>query len=144
MSVIAWDGRTLAADRQGTKGDTIYSIRKLWKISFNIVIAVAGYPDSALVLKQWCEKGFVKQDWPSCQSDKDKWSTLVVVKKNNPVVFYETQPEPIEVIDNFMSWGIGREAALGAMAKGATAVEAVEIASKFVIGCGRGCDWEVI
>jgi hypothetical protein len=39
-----------------------------------------------------------------------------------------------------MAWGIGCDFALGAMAMGADAVQAVEITNKFSIHCGMGVD----
>lgn len=42
MTVIAWDGNILAADRQCNVGDTIYSVRKLWPLDGGGAIAATG------------------------------------------------------------------------------------------------------
>jgi hypothetical protein len=141
MTVIAWDGKILAADRQGTVGDTIYTIQKLFPLSHGGAMATTGHADSAAVMRQWWSDGANKKLWPACQSDKDKWSCLIIARPNKPVLSYETLPEPLVGVDCLAAWGIGREAALGAMAMGADAIKAVEIASRIVIGCGRGCDF---
>lgn len=39
-----------------------------------------------------------------------------------------------------MAWGSGRDYAMGAMARGANAKEAAEIAMRFDNGCGMGID----
>jgi ATP-dependent protease HslVU (ClpYQ) peptidase subunit len=44
------------------------------------------------------------------------------------------------VEDPFMAWGSGRDFALGAMAMGATAREAVAVACRFNVYCGNGID----
>lgn len=142
MSIVAWDGKTLAADRQSTIVDTIFTIKKLWKLDNGEVIAVVGTQDAALTVKRWYESGAKKEDWPKCQ-EKEDWAKLIVIS-GGKCFYYDTLPEQIEVIDPFFAWGTGREVALGAMEMGADAVKAVEIASKYVSGCGRGCDFEVV
>ena len=141
MTVIAWDGNILAADRQSTVGDTIYSIRKLWDLDGGGAIAVTGNQGRCLALKRWYEDGAYIREWPAFSKEETEYATLIVVKPNGRVVYYEQYPDAIEVIDNFSAWGCGREAALGALEMGADAIKAVEVACKYITGCGRGCDW---
>jgi len=77
---------------------------------------------------------------PKCRDEKDAWGTLIVAGRDG-CFFYERYGVPIKVEDPFMAWGAGREAALGAMEMGADAIRAVGVASRWVTGCGRGCDW---
>jgi hypothetical protein len=143
MSIVAWDGKILAADRQCTVTDTIFTIQKLWKLSSGEVVAFVGIATEGLLIKQWYEAGAKPENWPECKEEDDRLKFIVASKEG--CFFYDGEPIKIKVLDPFRAWGIGREAALGAMAMGANAIEAVKIASKHVIGCGRGCDWvEVI
>ena len=139
MSVIAWDGKVLAADRQSLRGDTIGSTKKIWSLKNGGAIACAGLLPHGLALKNWVENGMKKEEFPQV-NENEKWALLVVVLPGKPVVFYENRPEPIEIFDPFVAWGVGREVALGVMAMGGDAIRAVEIASQFVSGCGNGCD----
>lgn len=90
MTVIAWDGKTLAADRQITSGYTknkrITKIRKYG----NVLCGVTG-----------------ETKYPR---------------------------------DERTSWGSGKELALGAMAAGADAKKAAEIACEYDLYCGGGVD----
>ena len=139
MTVIAWDGFTLAADRQATVFDTIHTTQKLWTYPDGSAIAVTGYLSAGEYMRLWFETGSHPDRWPDTQKSDD-WAILVVARPGQGLVYYERYPVPITVVDPFRAWGSGREVALGAMAMGADAIKAVEIASRFVIGCGRGCD----
>lgn len=142
MSVVAWDGKTLAADRMRTTGDIETTMRKLWKLKTGEIIAVIGYQAEGLALKRWYEDGAKREDWPKCQEGED-WVQFIVASEKG-CFHYNNLPEQIESIDPFAAWGVGRRTALGAMAMGADAVKAVEIASKYASGCGKGCDFEMV
>lgn len=139
MSVIAWDGKTLAADRQSCCGETISTVRKIFKLETEEVIALSGDLDIGMTMKRWYEEGHEREDWPKINEDEKRFCRLIVASEAG-VIYYERTPDPVQVIDLFMAWGCGREAALGALAMGASAEKAVEIASRFVLYCGNGCD----
>jgi len=143
MTVIVWDGHVLAADRQGTFGDTIRTVKKLWPLSHGGAVAVTGNLVDGKELKQWVEDGMKKEKFP-VKKKKEDWACLIVALPGKPVSYFENNAESIEVIDPFIAWGVGREAALGALEMGADARKAVEIASKWVEGCGRGFDSVIV
>jgi hypothetical protein len=142
MSIVAWDGKTLAADRQRTTADTISTSKKLCKLDDGTVVAWVGNISYAASLLSWYKEGAKKEDWPEFQKG-DEWVKLIIVNQEG-CFFYERTPEKMEVFDPFAAWGVGREAALGAMEMGADAVKAVEVASKYISGCGRGCDYVMV
>lgn len=143
MSIVAWDGKILAADKLAIYGDTLRTMEKLWKLSNGEVIAVVGNLANGLLIKQWYEAGAKQEEWPECQKE-ESWAQLIVASEEG-CFYYDSQPLRFKILDPFCAWGIGRETALGAMEMGANAVRAVEVASKHISGCGRGCDWvEVI
>jgi hypothetical protein len=139
MSVVTWDGRILAADRQACIGDTVITCPKLFKLSNGEVVAFIGDNDIGLSLKEWYENGHELGQWPESRKD-DKWSNLIVASKEG-CFFYESLPIKAKIYDPFMAWGTGADVALGSMAMGANAVKAVEIASQHSASCGKGCDW---
>lgn len=139
MTVIAWDGRSIAADKQMMSGDLRVTTTKLKKLPSGAVVAWAGTIDCGLLLAHWFESGGHIAEWPKFQLDKDRW-TILVVAEADKVFFYEQEPTSIAVEDKFMAWGSGRQFALAAMEHGATAKEAVEVAIKFCTSCGVGVD----
>jgi ATP-dependent protease HslVU (ClpYQ) peptidase subunit len=141
LTVIAWDSKILAADKMALWGDTIGTITKIRRLANGVVVASAGGAGASLFLMKWYEDGANPEKWPQdMQNDKDRSGILIVAGRDG-CFFYESYPVAIPVEDPFKAWGCGREAALGAMEMGADAIKAVEIASKWVYGCGRGCDW---
>ena len=136
MSVIAWDGKTIAADRQMTSGDMGVTCCKLVRLPSRAIVGWTGTAECGLVLLDWLNG---KREWPKFQEDKERWTRLVMVDDKG-VWFYEQEPVPIQVLDKFMAWGSGRDFAMGALAMGATAERAVEIANQFCVTCGMGVD----
>ncbi len=139
MTVITYRDGILAADKQGTRGDTIYTAIKIFKRDYG-AIAICGDVDSAMSMIRWLDGGEIAGGFPVCQ-DTDRWAQLIVVRNGELFVYGRTPyPERLEC-DDFAAFGVGREAALGAMEMGAGAEKAVEVASKWVVGCGRGVDF---
>jgi len=144
MTILAWDGRILAADKMALCGDTQKKVTKIFKLSpGGQVVGFTGDLDLGLMLLKWYEAGACPKTFPKERDEKEAWGTLVVVGRDG-CFFYERYGVAIPVENTFMAWGCGREVALGAMEMGATAMEAVFVASKWVNGCGFGCDWFAI
>ena len=136
MSIIAYDGKTLAADRQGTCADLAATHTKIKKIPSGEVLAWTGEEEQGLCLALWYEAGSPVDKWPKFQ-EGDDWTRLIVASKEG-VFTYEQVPKKVCVEDPFMAWGSGRDFAMGAMAMGADAEKAVLIANKHNIYCGKG------
>lgn len=140
MTVIAWDGHVLAADKQATYGDTKRTTTKIFRVNDSEVIALCGSIGAALVLLDWYKSGAQKESWPQQLQDSDDWAQLIIAAANG-VRFYDRRPYFQMLEDPFMAWGLGNEFALGALSMGASAIQAVEIASKWCEGCGMGVDY---
>lgn len=140
MTVIAWDGRSLVADRQATTGTHGMPVTKLWPLPDGTgAIACCGQLDSALVLRQWYLDDADPAKYPSFQSKNDEAEcVLIVARDDGTCVFYQRHPVAIPVEGGYWAWGCGREFAVGALAVGATAQEAVSVAIKHCDGCGFG------
>lgn len=138
MSIIAWDGKTLAVDMQGSCGDLVITLRKTRKLQNGIILAWTGDQEQGLALARWYMDGAYADKWPEFQKE-EHWTQLVVVNGIS-VFFYEKEPELQKVHDPFMAWGSGRDIAIGVLAMGGSAEKAVEITSKFNIHCGLGCE----
>ena len=140
MTVIAWDGKTLATDRianrwlsemgvikglvwheQGERSSNHY---RCWTSTLHqttIGMVSAGMPD-------------IKPDVPPSQAK------LIVVKKDG---LYELSCKML--IPNtapYSAFGDGKEIALGALAMGATANQAVNICNEHSLQCGKGVEFK--
>ncbi len=140
MSIIAYDGKIIAADRQATLNETRVTCHKLVQLADGAVVGWTGSQDQGLVLLQWYKDGADKTTFPKFMSDKGNHTRLIIAK-DGVVSTYETEAIPLTFLDSFGAYGSGRDIAIGALAMGATAVQAVEIASQFDINCGMGIDW---
>lgn len=138
MSVVVWDGKTIAADMQGTNCDMRFVEHKM-VVHGGVVAAWTGTASYGKELAQWYFDGADKAKWPEFQKDKEEWCRLIIATSNE-CKFYERNPYPFTVSDPYMSWGSGRDYAMGALAMGADARKAVEVASKFSTGCGLGVE----
>lgn len=139
MSVIAWDGHTLAADKRATFGTTIRTTTKIFRVG-DALVGYAGDAAFGEEMVAWLARGADPTDFPSGNRDKDDWAGLLVIRKGQPILRYERTPYPIRFEDKTFSIGCGRDFALAAMHLGKTAREAVEVAIALDSGCGNGID----
>jgi len=138
MTVIAWDGKTLAADRQGTSGNLIRKVTKIDRMGNNLV-AFAGDLVYGHMLMHWMRGGGEPADWPK-QPGEENWCALTVVTRVCILHYCGVHIPAVFPLGVHFADGVGRDFALGAMAAGADARRAVEIASELDTSCGGGVD----
>lgn len=138
MSVVAWDGKTLAADRQATCAGLRTPTSKMC-VTKSEIIAWTGDSDKGRLLADWYLSGADKTTWPKQQEDKDGWVRMIVASASGCKV-YEMTPYPLIVHAPFAAWGSGRDYAYGALEMGADARRAVEVANIHSIECGFGVE----
>lgn len=138
MTCIAWDGKTLAADKRATQAGLA---RKVTKIQAHKegreLLAVTGNWGVAAEIRAWYVDGAHPDRFP--ESAREDCASLVVVSGTG-ILQYNAGPYPIPLEDSFTAFGSGRDFAIAAMALGLCAVEAVELACRFETGCGDGVD----
>lgn len=139
MTIIVFDGKTLASDKRACCNGIAIKVTKIRRIDGNLVGA-AGDWSAILAMYHWFEKGADKTKIPDCQKDKDRWVTLLVIKPNKKIYKYEQDCFPYEVEEEKVAIGSGRDFALAAMEMGADAMKAVHVACKFDLACGNGID----
>lgn len=138
MTVIAWDGRTLAGDRYNCSGGLVRTVRKINVVRDHL----CGYAGTAWLGEsrvQWFENGANPAYFPQ-SSDKDDWATLLCIAPDRSILLYEGGPHPIRYYDRLFAIGSGRDFALAAMHLGCDAEKAVKVASVFDAHCGGGVD----
>ena len=143
MTVIAWDGRTLAADTQTTFSNTGFrSVGKIFEIVIKgrlCLVGTSGNSGSAVALRGWLASSADPEKFPSfllSNRAQNDFCDAMVIKEDGFIDMYEHWPYPVSFTPQKMAMGSGRDYALAAMHCGKTAVDAVEIACHFDTTCG--------
>lgn len=140
MTTIAFDGRYLAADSLCTTNETRFSfVKKINCINDKVVASCGGETAAALFLRLL--KELDKDDFilDLSVADKEKAFNAILITQEKNILYYcdfSGQPINVNLYEGLFANGTGREFALGAMAAGKSAKEAVEIAIKFDINSG--------
>lgn len=138
MTVIVWDGVTLAADRRAVAGLGIYTISKIARCGDRLV-GVSGRGDKIREFQQWVRDGRKLDAYPEREGD-DCHFTAIAIAPDGTIERYEDSPHPIVVEDATHAIGSGGILARVALHLGKSAAEAVEIAGLFDEQCGSGID----
>ena len=139
MTIIAWDGKTLAADKASTDVGYLRTVTKIFRVPGGVV-AFAGSAANALALLEWFRAGRDVAKWPKTQEDGDQAASALFADENNFLWRYSTTPYPERSEDPFDAIGSGRDYALAAMHLGHSARVAVEVACALDNSCGKGVD----
>lgn len=139
MTVIAWDGVTLAADKRADYGGMICTVTKIHRVG-NLLVGGAGDLPFVLAMIEWVRNGRRVDEFPSDQRGKDDWQPLLVIEPDGAPLLYERTPYPVRYEQQCIAIGSGREFARAAMHLGKSAREAVQCACDLSSGCGNGID----
>lgn len=143
MTVIAWDGRFVAADRMAVvSGNTMVRIRKLRRFD-DTVIGGSGSTSNIGEVFEWFSAGADPEKYPAVQRTAD-WAPVMAFRVGDPQYFvrYEQSPYPTRFDGPpFFATGSGCEFAFGALACGKNAIEAVRITNSLTNLCGMGVQW---
>lgn len=134
MTVIAWDGRTLAADSLTTFGDerSLIPAEKI-RIAHGRAYGAAGIAGIFDALIEWHHAG-ADAAAPPKGVDKE-WSLLVIEQDLTGWHYCGEALHPMRIAAPW-SIGSGGRFAAGAMLAGADAAQAVEIAIRMSTTCG--------
>ena len=138
MTVIAWDGQTLAVDSMFTRGDLITYMDKLWMFEgdgWNSFVAGCGSSIGLSAVTRWYSEGCVISQFPYEESLSED-AALIVLTDDGQLLEYNGSPYAIERPTLPMAWGCGCDIAVGAMSQGANAIEAVKAACIHNAACG--------
>lgn len=139
MTVICWDGKSLAADKQTNDNGLRLKTTKVHRVGDCLV---GGCGDTVRVreMVEWLANGRKKDELPAFQRDASTCVTLMVIEKSGKILHFWNSHVPAVIEDAFSAIGSGRDYALAAMLLGCDARRAVEIACHFETGCGNGVD----
>jgi 20S proteasome alpha/beta subunit len=138
MTVIAWDGKTLAADKRVSQCGIARTTTKIFRIG-ELLAGSSGVTNEGAEIIEWVRRGRNPEDFPAhFRGEKSECQVLVV--ENGICKSYDGSPYAVVYEDSFYATGSGRDYAMAAMACGKSAAEAVGIACRFETGCGNGVD----
>ncbi len=137
MTTIAWDGATLAADRQSTWGGTPIPTRKVFKLqapdgSF-ILYGGSGNTIQLSAFHRWVTGRTVRMPLID-----DAQFMMIDMHRKVWIAHHNLDWHQMDV--KRWAMGSGADYALGAMEHGACAREAVKVASALDVSTGLGID----
>ena len=139
MTIICWDGKTLAADKQLTQGSSKQTVTKIWRTQLGL-LAICGDLMKALEMKSWLLQGLPNELYPEYDRDEHHGTELVVVN-DYEIVAYSKSPYPYKIEDKKFAMGSGRDFALAAMHLGYNALASIQVACALDSNCGMGMDF---
>lgn len=132
ITVIAWDGSTLAADSlgciNGRRVDPPF--KKIREVRQNVFAAISGGAGAASKFFKWAQEGANPDDWPSFSGG----GAFLLIENGIGTAYDEDGAA--NTVDAPFAFGVGGDLAMGAMAAGANAIKAVEIAVRYSVDCG--------
>ena len=135
MTVVVWDGKTLATDKAASDGSAQWQTEKAWLFGES-VLSGAGPLQSILTMREWYRAGALHNNFPQVQLSP-QFCHFVIASKEG-LIRYEQGPIAIDHKNDYCAFGEGRDFALGALAMGATSEQAVEVAINHSPYCGIG------
>lgn len=136
MTVVCFDGKTMAADRQGEFYCTKTSRKKIRRVG-DLLVGGSGEARASEALIQWLANGADVDNFPRF-AEGDKADVLVASKDG--LRLFQSSPYPMVLENKFFAIGSGCDAAMAAMHLGLDARRAVEVACVVCTGCGGGID----
>lgn len=134
MTVIVFDGSTCAVDSGAAADTTMLRVRKFW-IRGDELITGAGETSHVVAMAEWYLAGAKVEEFPPMIHLK-RDAELVVIDSRR-VRRYEASPYGVDHGNVRCAFGGGRDFAYGALAMGATAAQAAEVACLFSPVCAE-------
>ena len=139
MTVIAWDGKSIVADKRSCNNFRAATVTKLHRVGGDRILAVSGDLAKGLELVKWVGAGMVPGDLPAFQRTQD-YVPLAMWVRGSGIWIFEDSAVPFHVEEPVWAGGSGRDYALAAMHLGCDARRAAEVACELSFGCGNGLD----
>ena len=138
MTCIAWDGKTLAADKMSCSVGYGYTVTKVHRLASGALAAFSGDGDGAMTLLHWLNGARADDKYPPGQKDNE--TSALVIERDGSVWSFGKTPHAQRIECARYAMGHGRDFALMAMRLGKTAREAVELTCELDVFCGNGVD----
>lgn len=137
MTVIAWDGKTLAADKMMGFGTSKVTVTKICRID-GMLFGWAGDAALGRACQHWVHSGMAIDAFPPAQ--RTNTGSMLIIMPDGEIRHYGSEPYPMIIEEKFYTVGSGDEYAAAALYLGKSAREAVEVACALDPNCGMGID----
>ena len=87
MTVVVWDGKTLAADQYLSDPYGFFHVKKIGKLNDGSLYGWSGYPHQAMRVINWLNSVRNPDNYPE-QTESDKSATVMVISKRKKVTLY--------------------------------------------------------
>ena len=133
MSTVAYKDGIIAGDTKLTDGNLKLHAQKIYRVHDKLLVGLAGDWLGCLKFLNWIQQNNhypeITVGWNFEEKDTLKFEALVADKDS--IAVYDHCMIKMYIDETFWAAGSGRDIAIGAMAHGATAEEAVEIATEY-------------
>lgn len=136
MTTVAFKRGVLAFDSKVTAGDLIFGSTSKGKKTKKFIMAACGSVEDIAAFFDWMEAGGNQDDKRKFGLDREVDMDAIVINKKGSVTFYGSRLYPHEMHSDIFAIGSGSHLAISAMAHGASASQAVRIASKYDVNTG--------
>lgn len=144
MTTIAFDGRTLAADRGSWSGGFHQHVKKVHRVTApdgrRFLVALMGEGAFAVRVLRWM-RGEIDHPGQCLKDNEDRDCAVVIDEQRRVWRLSASRLEYVQYQGNLHSAGAGQEFAMGALMAGADAVKAVKITMQVSDYAARGVDW---
>ena len=131
MTVIAWDGATLASDTRCGDGSDNSEIVKIWRLQNGYLFGGAGDAGFCSLVRHWLERSVAKMgkgdppDLPKTYGDGPPTFAGLLIRPDGQCFILDQYLGPIETLGGPQAVGSGASHALTLMKTGHTAEQAV-------------------
>ena len=136
ITTIAWDGKTLAADRRAVHQDCISTSQKIFRLEDGRLVGAAGGWTVCQIWMDWLVAGGER---PALLATEEEYINGLEIRPDGNCIQH-LRHGSVPTFDPFIAFGSGKHFAMAAMACGKTAAQAVEIAAMFDPHTGNGID----
>jgi hypothetical protein len=135
VTTVAWKNGQLAADK---KLDQWMTTCKIFKLPNGAHLSGSGNFDDIIEIAAWFNAGCPPESIPQYSGD----DTDLLIMEADGSCYWLTDPflRKMKITEAYYAIGSGSKVALGAMAAGKSAKDAVIIASKHDVNTGNGVD----
>jgi ATP-dependent protease HslVU (ClpYQ) peptidase subunit len=138
MTVIAWDGKTLAADRMVVSGGVKRMTTKIHRVDGDL-FGISGCLAIGMARLQWVRDGLDPSAYPVAKDDSE-WGQMLRIGVDGRIMLYNLNGVPMVFEDSCYAIGSGSDFALAAIHLGRDAEAAVRVACALSHECGMGID----
>lgn len=143
MTVIAWDGKTLAADSRMTDDCGHTSVTKIWRVPGNRLFGGAGQAGYVSLVRDWIFDGAKNKNRPDCSRYEDAYFGGILICGGE---CFALDPflSTMKITAKHYAIGSGAPQALALMSAGMSAPEALAHIIKHELADGCGGDVQTL